>query len=81
MNGKVFHKIAETEKYIFYDKKIYSKTQWRVLQPQTSSSSTGKKYDFKSPFTQLTPKFKMEYPITLKKVKLFTEKHNLKFWV
>ena len=81
MNGEVFHKIAETEKYIFYDKKIFSKGQWRILKLQTASCSSGKKYNFKAPFTQLTPTFKMEYPINLKKVEEFTTKHNLKFWV
>ena len=81
MNGYRYRKVAETDKYIFYDRRIFSKTQWRFLLPQISSTSTGKKYDFKSPFTQLTPKYKMEYPINLEKVKEFTEKHNLKFWI
>jgi len=83
MNGKVFHKIAETEKYIFYDKKIYSKTQWRTLKPRHTQHchASNKKYNFKAPFTQITPRYKMEYPITLYKVQEFTEKYNLKFWV
>lgn len=81
MNGHRIHKIAETDKYIFYNRKIYSKSQWRILIPQISSTSTGKKYDFKKPFTQLTPKYKMEYPINLEQIKEFTEKHNLKFWI
>ena len=83
MNGEVFHKIAETEKYIFYDKKIFSKSQWRILKWQTGYNNVTqmKLYPYKSPFIQLTPRYKMEYPINLKRVEEFTEKHNLKFWV
>ena len=40
-----------------------------------------KHYPAKSPYIQLTPKYKMEYPITIDKVKEFSERHNLKFWI
>ena len=82
MNGYRYHKIAETSKYIFYDRRVYSKSQWRVLKWQSNyNSGQMKTYVFKTPFIQLTPKYKMEYPVTLEQIQEFTEKHNLKFWI
>lgn len=83
MNGEVFHKIAETDRYTFYDKKVYSKRQWRILKWQTGYNSVKqmKTYPYRSPFIQLTPKYKMEYPVNIDRVKEFCEKHNLKFWI
>ena len=83
MNGVISYKIAEMERYTFYSNRVYSKKQWRILKWQTgySCQKTGRKYAWSCPFIQLTPKYKMEYPITLKKVKEYSEIHNLKFWM
>tara|TARA_R100000963_G_C4604341_1_gene76931 strand:- start:458 stop:733 length:276 start_codon:yes stop_codon:yes gene_type:complete len=83
MNGHVTRKIAETDKYTFYDNKVFSKSQWRILKWQSSYKNVTqmKTYVFKNPYIQLTPKYKMEHPVTLEQIQEFTKKHNLKFWI
>ena len=83
MNGHVTHKVAETDRYTFYDSKVFSKSQWRILKWQKGYNNVTmmKYYPAKSPYIQLTPKYKMEYPITIEQVKEFSERHNLKFWI